>query len=172
MDGFNSLINNNLKTLKSNTILKSVFTLSLVLYAGFAAPSLPNQVLVLFENPFFRIIILALVMWNINDDPAMSIMIAMVFVMVVNTLSGRKLLEKFELLESTTNILPGCLPMTMTNILDAFEGSSVNLKQAMVHAGVPYNLKLDDSNAPIISTYLINHGYTLSDTCQLPSETI
>jgi hypothetical protein len=172
MDGFNSLINNNLKTLKSDAILKSVFTLSLILYAGFAAPSLPDSVLVLFDNPFFRIIILALVMWNINDDPAMSIMLAMVFVMVVNTLSGKKLLEKFELLDQTTNILPGCLPITMVDILDAFDGSSENFEEAMVTAGVPFNLKLNDSNAPHIATYLINHGYSLSESCSLPSKTI
>jgi hypothetical protein len=172
MDSFNSLVNNNLKTLKSDVILRSVFTLSLVVYAGLAAPSLPEAVLVLFDNPFFRIVILGLVMWNINDNPSMSIMLAMVFVMVMNTLAGKKLLEKFELIDPQTNILPGCLPITMSDILDAFEGSSETLKQAMINAGVPFNLKLDDSNAPHIATYLINHGYALSDSCSLPSKTI
>jgi hypothetical protein len=172
MEAFNSIINNNLKTLKSDVLLRSVFTLSLVLYAGFAAPSLPGPVLVLFDNPFFRIVILALVMWNINDNPSMSIMLAMVFVMVMNTLAGKKLLEKFELLDPQTNILPGCLSITMSDILESFDGSSEILKQAMINAGVPFNLKLDDSNAPHIATYLINHGYSLSDSCSLPSKTI
>jgi hypothetical protein len=111
-------------------------------------------------------------MWNINDDPSMSIILAMVFVMVMNTLAGKKLLEKFELLGPQTNILPGCLPITMNDILVSFDGSSETLKQAMITSGVPFNIALNDSNAPHIATYLINHGYSLSESCSLPSETI
>jgi hypothetical protein len=172
MQAFNNIVNLKLKNLKSDILLRSVFTLSLVLYAGFAAPSLPKVVLVLFDNPFFRILFLSLVMWNINDDPSMSIILAMIFVMGMNTLAGKKLLERFELLDQTTNILPGCLNITLNDILLSFDKNTKRLKKAMVKAGVPYNLKVNDENAPHIATYLINHGYSLSDTCSLPSRSI
>lgn len=172
MDKFNKLINSKLSKLKTDQVLNSILILSLVLYAGFAAPSLPEPVVKLFDFAAFRIFILSLIMWNTNNNPSLSLILAIGFVVSMNTLSGKQMFEKFELIEPQSNILPGCLGFKMADLLKVFEEDEEALKKALVKVGVPYNLPLIDENAPLLATHLINFGYKLSDSCKLPSDTI
>jgi hypothetical protein len=168
MDKFNKLVNKKISGLKSNDILHSILTMSLVLYAGLAAPSLPKSISKLFDFAAFRITILSLIMWNTNDNPALSLMLAIGFVVSMNTLSGKQIFERFELIEPQTNILPGCLSIKMTDLLRAFNEDPDALQKALIKVGTPYNLPLTDENAPLLATHLINFGYKLSDSCLLP----
>lgn len=75
---FNATVNSSLSFL-DDPIVGGFLKLFLVLYGGLAAPSLPPKVAALFTNTYFRIVILGLVLWIANRDPALSVMIATVF---------------------------------------------------------------------------------------------
>ena len=34
--------------------------------------------------------------------------------------------------------------------------------------GLPYNLKLNDENAPLLATLLMYYGFKISNTCSVP----
>lgn len=172
MDQFNKFVNSNFGKLKTNDYISGVLTLFLILYSGMAGPSLPEPITQLFDFAAFRVAVMALIIWTNNNNPALSVMLAVAFVIAMNTLSGKKLFEKFELLEPTSNILPGCLNIKFDDLLKIFDGDLPSLKQTLVHIGVPFNLPLTDENAPLLATHLINYGYKLSDSCKLPSNSI
>lgn len=164
----NKKLSSILGSIKSNDISNSIFVMSLVLYGGLARPSLPENVMKLFDNPILRIIILSLIMWNTNGNPMLSIGLSVIFVIGLNLLLGKGIFEKFEIIEPQTNILPGCLGLKLKDLLDLFGGDEVELEKALRVIGTPFNIPRDDANAPLLATYLINYGYKLNEQCQLP----
>ena len=98
---------------------------------------------------------------------------------------------KEKLIEPRTMIYPGCHDITMADLENAFEGDNMKLQKAVQYSfvelmskldksgkenllkiayatGLPYNVKFNDENAPLIATILLNYGYKLSDTCHPP----
>ena len=43
-----------------------------------------------------------------------------------------------------------------------------NLIKIARAVGLPYNVELNDNNAPLIATILLNYGYKISEDCQVP----
>ena len=82
---FNQAVNENLGLLR----------LALLMYAGLAAPKLHPAVDRLFSHPAFRVVVLGLVLWSQNNDPALSLALAMLFIVSMNTIAGRKPFERF-----------------------------------------------------------------------------
>jgi len=80
----------------TNPYTKSILTLFLVLYGGLAAPKLPDSLLKLFDNQIFRIIILALIVYMGQKDAMFAIMIAVAFVISMNTLNQKKIKKKMK----------------------------------------------------------------------------
>lgn len=69
--------------------------LGLVLYAGLAAPALPPMLMNLFDMPLFRVAVLMMVVWIGGVDPSTALMVAIGFIVSMNALAGRRLLEAF-----------------------------------------------------------------------------
>ena len=80
----------------TNPYTKSILTLFLVLYGGLAAPKLPESLLKLFDNQMFRIIILALIVYMGQKDAMFAIMMAVAFVISMNTLNQKKTQKKLK----------------------------------------------------------------------------
>jgi hypothetical protein len=98
---------------------------------------------------------------------------------------------KEKLIEPKTMVYPGCLNITMADLENAFDGDNMKLQKAVQYSfvelmskldksgkenllkiayatGLPYNVKFNDENAPLIATILLNYGYKLSNTCLPP----
>jgi multisubunit Na+/H+ antiporter MnhF subunit len=97
---------------------------------------------------------------------------------------------KVNIMESQTNIFPGCVKVSINDLLSLFDGdpnklqatvsnvffelqkslpkdkSEENLLKMARLAGLPYNIKMINENAPLIATLLLNHGYKISEACQ------
>ena len=165
-NGFNKTVNQALAPL-DNPIAKNVLRVLFFLYAAMAAPRLPPILGNLFDYALFRIAMIFLIVWTSTKDPTLSMMIAIGIVAVMNILSGRMAFETF-LPEQNTNTRPSCLGVTLQQILDAFNGDEDVMKQAMYNAGVPNNIEMNDTNAPLLATYLLNYGYNITDDCSAP----
>jgi hypothetical protein len=98
-------VNEALNEVFSNPYSKTILTMFLVLYGGLAAPKLPKVIVDLFDNDVFRVIILAAVVYMGNRDPKLAIMIAIGFVISMNTLKNYKMFENFTLLDSSNPII-------------------------------------------------------------------
>lgn len=99
---------------------------------------------------------------------------------------------KFKLIEPKTAIYPGCEKITMADLEAAFDGDKLKLQKTIMYAfkellaqtssktakenlmrmayatGLPYNVVMNDENAPLIATILMYHGFSLGDTCTQP----
>lgn len=92
--GFNDTVNDVLSPLQRQP-LSGLLRLLLVVYGSMAAPHLPDNILKLFDQIWFRLLVLALIAWSASQDPAISILIAVSFYASMNALSGKKLFERF-----------------------------------------------------------------------------
>lgn len=169
MDGLlynvNQTVNNVLNPLQDPN-LRGALLIFLMLYGGLAAPSLPKTWKAKFDNIYFRVIMLALIVWITNKDPAVGIVSAIVFIVILNLASGKEVFENFE--GPVTAIYPGCMNMTVYDLLESFKNDKNALYNAMMVARVPGDIKVTDYYAPLIATYLLNKGFTLKAPCSPP----
>lgn len=83
---------------------------------------------------------------------------------------ARSALEAFQLVSPESNVYPGCSKITLDDLVALFDGNKEQLAKAMYASGVPLNLKLNNNDAPLIATYLINFGYSVNSSCSAPSD--
>jgi hypothetical protein len=97
-----------------------------------------------------------------------------------------------KLIEPKTMIYPGCQNITMQDLIDAFDGNAIQMQNAVMttynqlllkikdkeakdkimtiaHAiGLPYNVPLNEENAPYYATILMYVGFAFDETCKQP----
>lgn len=165
MDHLNKSINTSLKSVNS-PLVENVLKLAFILYLPQLAPVLPQGIIEFFSNPLLKFFLFFLVGWINTKDTSISLIAALLLVIIVNFVAGRGLLEMFKM-EQDTNTHPGCLGLTMIDILNVFNGDEEAMKQALYNLQLPLNIPLTDEFAPKIATYLINHGYVVGGNCTL-----
>lgn len=77
----------NLLSVLDNEYVSSGISLFLVLYAGMAAPELPESVARWFENTFFRLLVFFLIIYMSKRDPTIAIIAAVGLMVSLQTLS-------------------------------------------------------------------------------------
>lgn len=186
-----------------NPYVMAILKVSLILYAARIAPNPPSYLQALFENTFFKILAIFMIMVFVDVDFQLAIIFATIYVVTMNYLSGRKLLESFApfdkdakfdeaatLISPTGHIFPGCVNVKVDDLLSLFEGDSAQLQRAAQLSfqhlvsnlkdkpakerleriaratGLPYNLEINDTNAPYIATLLVNYNVEVNDSCR------
>jgi hypothetical protein len=94
------------------------------------------------------------------------------------------------LLEPRTNIYQGCEKTTLKDLLNVFKGDRYKLQKTVKYAfaelmakatgddktkllqmarasGLPYNVKINDENAPFIATLMVQWGYNFGGSCKM-----
>ena len=103
MDSFNYAVNQLLDPFNASgsnssdlqKLLGGLLKIVLVLYGSMIAPHLPDSVLKWFQYVPFKILILSLIVWTANHDPALSILIAVAFYASLNVIAGKTAFEAF-----------------------------------------------------------------------------
>lgn len=159
---FNTFVNGSLSFLRI-PVVSNLLTLLLVSYAGMAAPALPGQFKDLLKHAAVRVAVLFLVVWTNNRDPTVALAIALGLVVGMNLLSGRTAFETF-LIEQNSNVIPSCQGLTMADVLASFGGDQERMVQALHNTAFPHSVELNDYNAPIVASHLVNRGHVI-DSC-------
>lgn len=210
----NRQVNSTLNSAFSNVYVMSIVKIFLISYGASAAISPPAYIKDVFSNIYFKIFYIMLIIFIESKDFSLSLLLAIIFVMTMNSLSGRGPLEAMTntnaygpyskdykisttagILEPKTNIFNGCEKVTLAQLLDVFDGDHLKLQSTVKYvfndlnskisqsdkpakerlaeiaaaSGLPYNVELNDKNAPYIASLLINWGYKISDTCGMSS---
>ena len=92
---FDTFVNSNLAFL-NQPVWAMALGATISFYAGLAAPVLPVSIMNMFDNGLMRLAFLSLIMWTATQQPTLAVMTAIAYVMIINALSGRKLLEMFD----------------------------------------------------------------------------
>jgi hypothetical protein len=93
-------IEDNLKIVLQNPYVMTVLKISLVLYASQIAPTLPVSAQALLKNTFFKIFAITLIAYFAELDFQLSIILAIIYVISTNLMSGRGFFESY----SNTNL--------------------------------------------------------------------
>lgn len=150
----------NINNVLRNPYVMAVLKIALVLYAAQIAPRVPGPIQSLFQNTIFKIVIISLIAYLAEVDFQLAIMMAVVFVLSANILSGRGPFESFmnegtyyqdktkytdllghpakisdyKLIESNSDNFPGCDSITLADLLNIFDGDHVKLQQTVTYA--------------------------------------
>jgi len=88
-----------LNVIFKNNKVKTVLSLLLALYAGAAAPVLPNLVINFFDTIIGKLIFTFLIAFVASRDFQIAIMIAVAFVVTLTVANNRKILEGYKNIE-------------------------------------------------------------------------
>lgn len=130
-----------------NPYAMAVIKITLALYAAQIAPKAPDFLQMMFSNVFGKIFLIFVMIYLSEKDFQLSILIAVIYVLSMNALSGRGLLESFadytgkyvpeggfKLIEPKTMIYPGCNDITMDDLYKAFEGDNLKMQTAVQYS--------------------------------------
>ena len=152
----------NLETLETLAIVV------VVIATGLMKPSMVATYKTFFEANWFKIASLSIVAYYGNSNPTLAIALGMLF--LYTQVCHHKKIEKFE--GPANGIFPGCAGVTVADLIQSFNNDKKALLNAMLFSRVPQNTKLTDYYAPLIATYLLNHGYQFNvPTCNPPNYT-
>ena len=90
-----SMFDDILKVFFQDERIAVIVVFFLVFYGPLSGPKLPTFVKALFESPVFRVFILSLIVYKGNKNPTLSVLVAVGFILVMDTLNKQKLFEKF-----------------------------------------------------------------------------
>ena len=91
MEQFNTVVNQNLGWVHENKYVLPVLSLCLGMYAALARPKLPSFIAKLFENPVFRLVVIAYIIYRGNKDPQLSLMIAAAFLITMHMINKQQI---------------------------------------------------------------------------------
>lgn len=150
-----------------NKIFLILFGWVIILNSISILNDLPVNVRVLLTHPVFKVLsVFASVYYITNGDIKAALMWTVILIVVYKVLLFAQ--ENFDVITNTPQVYPGCTTATVADLLSLFDGDTATLKKSMYELGVPLNLTLNDSNAPLIATYFINHGEKISKSCRQP----
>ena len=200
----------------SNPYIMAILKITLALFAAQIAPRPPVYIQDLFKNTYVKIILISLIVYMSEKDLQLALLFSIILVLGSNMLSGRSLLESFQsfsegkelaefskdykldgkmkLLESTSDIFPGCESITMEDLQKLFDGDISKFSKTVNHsfkeliakakdkpskdkimqigryAGLAENMTFENpETAPYLATLLVNYGFNISDKCQPPN---
>ena len=106
MESFDKLINDNLGWIHENKYVLPVVGLVLVMYAALARPKLPRFMANLFENPIFRFVMIAYIVYRGQNDMQTALLMSGAFLITIHMLN-KQAVENFAPRKETKKPSPG-----------------------------------------------------------------
>jgi len=127
MDTLNEQVSKFLSFL-DNEYISAALSLFLVLYAGLAAPKLPNYVATLFDNLWFKLVIFFLIAYTARKNPTTAIIAAIGLMISLQTLARYKVNNQ---IVNVVSQVPDGAPQVPTGPITAAEapGGAENIPQ-------------------------------------------
>lgn len=117
--------------------------------------STPVQFLSIFGVIYYTI-------GNVKQSAIYTVLLAVLYYLVT------MIKENFDIISNTPSVMPQCANVKASDLLALFNGDVNKLKKAMSELGVPLNVSISDQNAPLIASYLVNHGQQITQDCRSP----
>jgi hypothetical protein len=86
-------LENTLKYVLDNKIISTIIKIMLIGYSVYIAPKLSDELIVLFDNMFFKILVISLIFYISIQDPTTSILLAIAFILSIYTINNIKLYD-------------------------------------------------------------------------------
>ena len=89
--GFNDAVNSQIGWIHDNNYVAPVLVLILSLYVTLVRPELPKYIERLFENFFFRLVVLSFILYKANNDMQTSVLLTFSFLFIMHTINSQKI---------------------------------------------------------------------------------
>jgi hypothetical protein len=86
----------NLKILLDNPVIMGLVAISLTMYGPRLSPKLPDSVRKLFDQGFFRFMVIVLIIWVGSHDIRLSLTIAILFMVMMSLVNNQNIKEDFD----------------------------------------------------------------------------
>ena len=151
-----NVVETQLKRFLRNPYIMAILKIALVLYASQIAPRVSPYVSSIFQLTIVKIVFIALIAYVAEVDFQLAIILAVIFVLSINLLSGRGPLESYEdsapgslskdtfdllgkptkpngfkMLESKTDEFIGCQNVKLNDLLAIFDNDALKLQQTV-----------------------------------------
>lgn len=161
------VINKNIVPALTNPIVSLIIGWIIILNVLDSSLYLPTNLQSLIYNPITKVLAIFIAFYYSTGSMQTALLSTIISVIIYKLLL--MVPENFDLINITPTIIPGCTNVTVKDLLKLYGGNMDILKQKMYNSGVPLDLPLNDLNAPLISTYLINHNSgSITATCSAP----
>jgi len=143
----------------SSPYVMAVLKISLALYGAQIAPKSPKYIENLFKNTFVKIILIFFIIYISEKDIQLAIILAVIYVLGMNVISGRGIFESFsnysseykgsgaKMIEPKTMLYPGCESVTMDDLYKMFEGDKAKLQNSVQYSFQELLLKSNTKNS-------------------------
>lgn len=155
-----------IKPLLDNKVIALVISSIILLNIIHSLDSLPKTVKDVLLNDITKIVSIFASIYYVNGSLKNAIIWTIALVALYKAFFFIK--ENFEVITQTSDVYPGCTKATAADLLSLYNGDVTALRKGMYEIGVPLNIDLNDTNAPLIATYFVNHGKKVSDGCRQP----
>lgn len=91
VQSFDNNVKSALSFLDRNQYISAAITVFLIVYAGMAAPRLPEYIARLFDNSFFKLLILFLIAYAARENPTVAIIAAIGLMVTLQVLNRYKI---------------------------------------------------------------------------------
>ena len=92
-----------LRKILENQYISIFVKILLICYSVYVAPQLSNNLLILFDNIFFKILIISLIFYIAQVDPITSILVAIAFILSLYTINNIKLYDLLNISKQTSD---------------------------------------------------------------------
>lgn len=149
-----------------NPYVKSVITLMTIINLGLLTHELHPKVSMVLKSRAYRAVLGFAATFISIQRMDVSILVAVAIYFFQDFM---KAVECFEVISPTFDTSLSCKDVRLEDLLNMVGGDIKVLKAKMYAAGVPLNLKLTDSDSPLIGTYLIQKDMVIPGTgCSVP----
>lgn len=140
----------------------NTFNLESIVGTDLINSNLPQVVKPFLYNKVVKYVSLFLVVLFLTKDIKKAVLITLIAFIVMRIFFN----ENFD--NITTDVYPGCVNVTVADLLALFDGNETELRKSMYKLSIPLNLTLTDANAPKIASYFVTHGKKITDSCTQP----
>lgn len=119
----------------------------------------------LLQNRYARMALVGYLVYRLTGQAVISAVLAAALVLILEQ-TGSKCTELFTLLNpmKELSVRTGCDSLTMKDVSAMFSDDT-HMTATFRAAKVPLNMAPTDENAPVIATYLANHGIVVTPSC-------
>ena len=140
------IVNNTFDLVFKNKYSSTILTIMLICYASLTRPTLPRPIVILFENPIFRIFVLSLIVYRGNKNPRFSLIIATGFTIIMDIISKKKIFDTF------TNVDTAIDNTNMDTNVDTNMDTNVD-------TNMDTNMDSTNMNTPSMDTPVVDNDY-------------
>lgn len=165
MDKLDNLTRPYFKTFNNSTYA-GIVKIAYIILGGTIAANIPKEYLTIFNCTSVKLLGLFTVALMASRDPSIALTVGIALILMTVVAQRRQdndnTVQTFVQQRNNPPMVSiGCVTVTQKDLMDAFDNSEQDLRKAMFQSRVPQFVGLNEENAPIIATYLINFGFDL-----------